>query len=244
MPASLSSASTASASISGALPPATIVFDLDGTLVDTAPDLVASLNHAVTQAGLAPVGYDDLTHLVGHGAQAMIERTFAMRDKPLSKDDLAWQMKEFVAHYHATMPGASMPYPGVLDAMDRLSAAGYLLAVCTNKLEMLARTLIDSLGLTARFAAITGGDTFDVRKPDAEHLLATIRLAGGTPARAVMIGDSRNDILVAHNAAIPSIAVPFGYSDVAVETLGPSVVITHFTELTPDLVERLLAGTA
>ncbi|KQR68806.1 HAD family hydrolase [Rhizobium sp. Leaf341] len=236
--------STSASASSGALPPATIVFDLDGTLVDTAPDLVASLNHAVTQAGLAPVGYDDLTHLVGHGAQAMIERTFAMREKPLSEDDLAWQMKEFVAHYHATMPGASMPYPGVLDAMDRLSAAGYRLAVCTNKLEMLARTLIEALGLTSRFAAITGGDTFDVRKPHAEHLLATIRLAGGTPGRAVMIGDSRNDILVAHNAEVPSIAVPFGYSDVAVETLAPSVVISHFTELTPDLVERLLAGQA
>ncbi|KQS79219.1 phosphoglycolate phosphatase [Rhizobium sp. Leaf384] len=238
------SLSTSASASSGALPPATIVFDLDGTLVDTAPDLVASLNHAVTQAGLAPVGYDDLTHLVGHGAQAMIERTFAMREKPLSEDDLAWQMKEFVAHYHATMPGASMPYPGVLDAMDRLSAAGYRLAVCTNKLEMLARTLIEALGLTSRFAAITGGDTFDVRKPHAEHLLATIRLAGGTPGRAVMIGDSRNDILVAHNAEVPSIAVPFGYSDVAVETLAPSVVISHFTELTPDLVERLLAGQA
>ncbi len=241
---SSSSAPSSSAPSSSSLAPATIVFDLDGTLVDTAPDLVASLNHAVTQAGLAPVGYDDLTHLVGHGAQAMIERTFKLRGKPLSDDDLAFQMKEFVAHYHATMPGASAPYPGVLDAMDRLSDAGYRLAVCTNKLEMLARTLLETLGLTGRFAAITGGDTFDVRKPHAEHLLATIRLAGGTPARAVMIGDSRNDILVAQNAAIPSIAVPFGYSDVAVETLDPTVVIPHFTELTPDLIERLLADKA
>jgi phosphoglycolate phosphatase len=222
--------------------PGTIVFDLDGTLVDTAPDLVASLNHAVTKAGLEPVGYDDLTHLVGHGAQAMIERTFKLRDAPLSEEELAFQMKTFVAHYHETMPGASMAYPGVIDALDRLSNAGYVLAVCTNKLEILARTLLDTLDLTPRFAAITGGDTFDVRKPHAEHLLATIRLAGGTPERAVMIGDSRNDILVAQNAGVPSVAVPFGYSDVAVETLQPSVVITHFDALTTDLVERLIAG--
>jgi phosphoglycolate phosphatase len=222
----------------------TIVFDLDGTLVDTAPDLVASLNHAVTQAGLEPVGYDDLTHLVGHGAQAMIERTFKLRDRTLSDDDLAWQMKEFVAHYHATMPGASTLYPGLLDALDRLSGAGYTLAVCTNKMEMLAKTLLETLELTPRFAAITGGDTFDVRKPDAEHLLATIRLAGGTPSQAVMIGDSRNDILVARNAAVPSIAVPFGYSDVSVETLEPTAIIHDFSELTPELVERLVVAGA
>lgn len=223
-----------------------VVFDLDGTLVDTAPDLMASLNHAVTQAGLQPVSYEDLTHLVGHGAKAMIERTFALRNTPLSASDLEWQMKEFVDFYHGSMPGESLPYPGLLDAMDRLSQAGFTLAVCTNKLEMLATSLIESLGLMHRFAAITGGDTFPVRKPDAEHLLATIRLAGGVPERSVMIGDSLNDILVARNASVRSIGVPFGYSDVSIESLEPDLVINHFDELTPELVENLLApkGTA
>lgn len=218
-----------------------VVFDLDGTLVDTAPDLVASLNHAVTQAGLAPVSYEDLTHLVGHGAKAMIERTFTLRGKTLSSDDLDWQMKEFVDFYHGSMPGDSIPYPGVIEAMDRLAAAGYTLAVCTNKLEMLARSLLDGLDLSPRFAAITGGDTFDVRKPDAQHLLSTIRLAGGVPEKSVMIGDSLNDILVAKNASVRSIGVPFGYSDVPVESLAPDLVVRHFDELTPDLIERLIA---
>jgi phosphoglycolate phosphatase len=218
-----------------------VVFDLDGTLVDTAPDLVASLNHAVTQAGLAPVTYHDLTHLVGHGARAMIERTFTLRGKALSANDLDWQMKEFVDFYHGSMPGESVPYPGVIAAMDRLSAAGYTLAVCTNKLEMLAKSLLEGLTLTSRFAAITGGDTFDVRKPDAEHLLSTIRLAGGAPEKSVMIGDSLNDILVARNASVRSIGVPFGYSDVPVESLAPDRVIRHFDELTPDLIEQLIA---
>ena len=217
-----------------------VVFDLDGTLVDTAPDLVASLNHAVTQAGLAPVSYGDLTHLVGHGARAMIERTFALRGKPLSEKDLDWQMKEFIDFYHGSMPGDSFPYPGVITAMDRLSAAGYTLAVCTNKLEMLARSLLEGLGLTSRFAAITGGDTFSVRKPDAEHLLSTIRLAGGSPEKSVMVGDSLNDILVAKNASVRSIGVPFGYSDVPVESLRPDIIVRHFDELTPELVERLI----
>ncbi|MBP1857074.1 HAD family hydrolase [Rhizobium herbae] len=219
-----------------------VVFDLDGTLVDTAPDLVASLNHAVTQAGLAPVSYEDLTHLVGHGAKAMIERTFTLRGKTLSSGDLDWQMKEFVDFYHGSMPGDSIPYPGVIEAMDRLAAAGYTLAVCTNKLEMLAKSLLDGLDLSPRFAAITGGDTFDVRKPDAQHLLSTIRLAGGVPERSVMIGDSLNDILVARNASVRSIGVPFGYSDVPVESLAPDLVVRHFDELTPELIERLIAS--
>ena len=225
----------------GGISPVTVVFDLDGTLVDTAPDLVASLNHAVTQAGLEPVDYDDLTHIVGHGARAMIERTFKLRGKPLDEDSLDWQLKTFIAHYHETMPGNSHPYPGILDAMDRLQAAGFRLAVCTNKLEGLARTLLERLDLDGRFAAITGGDTFDVRKPHAEHLLATIRLAGGVPERAIMVGDSLNDVLAARNAHVPVIAVPFGYSDVGVETLNPDVVITHFSELTVALIDELLA---
>ena len=217
-----------------------VVFDLDGTLVDTAPDLVASLNHAVTQAGIAPVGYADLTHLVGHGARAMIERTFALREKPLAEDVLEWQLKEFVDFYHGSMPGDSLPYPGLTDALDRLSGAGFKLAVCTNKPEKLAKRLLERLGLIERFAAISGGDTFEVRKPNAEHLLRTITNAGGLAERSVMVGDSLNDFLVARNAAVPSIAVPFGYSDVPVESLEPTKIIGHFDELTPELVSALL----
>ncbi|MEI2302142.1 HAD family hydrolase [Ensifer sp. MJa1] len=218
---------------------ATVVFDLDGTLVDTAPDLVASLNHAVTQVGLAPVGYADLTHLVGHGARAMIERTFALRQKPLNEALLERQLKEFVDFYHGSMPGDSLPYPGLVDALDRLSDAGFKLAVCTNKPEGLATRLLERLGLVDRFAAISGGDTFEVRKPNADHLLRTVANAGGLAERSVMIGDSLNDILVARNAAVPSIAVPFGYSDVPVEKLEPTVIIRHFDELTPALVTGL-----
>ena len=218
-----------------------VVFDLDGTLIDTAHDLVASLNHTIGLEGLAPVGYDDLTYLVGHGGLVMIKRAFALRGREISDEDLQRMLGVFVEHYSKDMPGVSVPYPGLLDAMDRLSGAGYRLAVCTNKLEGLARRLLDGLGLTARFSAITGGDTFAVRKPDAEHLLGTIRLAEADPKRTVMIGDSLNDMLVARNADVPSIGVPFGYSDVPVADLAPTHVIAHFDELTPDLVERLIA---
>ena len=218
-----------------------VVFDLDGTLIDTAHDLVASLNHTIGLEGLEPVGYGDLTYLVGHGGQVMIKRAFALRGREMSDSDLQRMLAAFIEHYGNAMPGVSAPYPGLTDAMDRLADAGYRLAVCTNKTEGLARRLLDGLALTPRFSAITGGDTFAVRKPDAEHLMGTVRLADADPKRTVMIGDSLNDILVARNAGVPSIGVPFGYSDVPVATLEPNHVITHFDELTPDLVERLLA---
>ena len=217
-----------------------VVFDLDGTLIDTAPDLVASLNHTIAALDLAPVGYEDLTHLVGSGAQAMIQRACALRGHPLPEDALPPLLERFIAFYTETMPGASQPFPGVVEAMDALKAAGFGLAVCTNKLEQLALTLLKRLDLTAYFDAIAGGDTFTVRKPDARHLIGTVERAGGALSRTVMIGDSLNDMLVARNAGVPSIAVPFGYSDVAVETLGPNRVIAHFNELTPELVETLL----
>lgn len=218
-----------------------VVFDLDGTLIDTAPDLIESLNHTIGTAGLAPVTFADLTYLVGHGGQVMIQRAFALRGEELSQNDLPGMLKIFVDHYAQGMPGQSRPYPGLLAALDRLEAAGFRLAVCTNKLEGLARRLIEGLDLTPRFAAITGGDTFSVRKPDAAHLLETIRLSGGVSTRTVMIGDSLNDVLVARNAGVPSIGVPFGYSDVSIASLEPNHVIESFDELEPELVESLIA---
>lgn len=195
----------------------------------------------MTQVGLEPVTYADLTHLVGHGARAMIERTFALRGRTIAEDELTRQMNVFVEFYHGSMPGESLPYPGLVEALDRLQDAGMKLAVCTNKPEMLAKRLLEGLGLLDRFAAISGGDTFSVRKPHADHLLSTVANARGLPERAVMVGDSLNDILVARNAAVPSIVVPFGYSDVPIESLLPDRIIGHFDELTPDLVEAVLS---
>jgi phosphoglycolate phosphatase len=227
--------------VENSLTPPLVVFDLDGTLLDTAPDLVASLNYTIAEKSLPPVVYADLTHLVGQGARVMIEKALRMHDIVLGDAELTGLFERFIGHYRGNMPGESRPYPGLIEALDRLAGAGHRLAVCTNKIESLALPLIDSLGLTSRFAAITGGDTFAVRKPDAEHLLGTVRLAGGDPARTVMIGDSISDIAVAANANIPSIAVPFGYSDVPVESLSPTIVIDHFDRLTPELIEQLIA---
>ena len=222
------------------MPNPLVVFDLDGTLVDTAPDLVASLNHTIAAHGLAPVTYEDLTHLVGHGARAMIERAFRLRGNPLDETELPAMMDRFVEHYLAGMPGDSQPYPGLTASLDGLRDAGMKLAVCTNKMESLARPLIDGLNLGGYFAAITGGDTFPVRKPDPAHLTGTVELAGGDIRHTVMVGDSLNDLKVAVNAGVPSIGVPFGYSDVPIQTLDPTVLITHYDQLTPELVISLL----
>lgn len=219
----------------------TVIFDLDGTLVDTAPDLMAGLNHVLAIEAVEPVHYDDMTFLVGQGARAMIERGFKLRQKPLSETRLAELMDLFIRHYLDGMPGESLPYAGVVRSLEALKAEGFRLAVCTNKLEKLAVPLLVGLKLDHYFDAIAGGDTFPVRKPEAGHILKTIERAGGDPAASVMVGDSVNDILAARNAGIPSVAVPFGYSDVPVETLQPTRIIGHFDELTPGLIRSLLA---
>ncbi len=219
-----------------------VVFDLDGTLLDTHADLIVSLNHTIDALRLPPVSYDEVTHLVGNGAQVMIERACKLHGYTLASEELPALLQRFITHYSETMPGVTQPYPGLLAALNTLKSQGYKLAVCTNKMESLARTLLERLELTHYFEAITGGDTFTVRKPNAEHLIGTVERAGGDLTRTIMIGDSINDILVARNAGVPSVAVPFGYSDVGVETLGPNRIIYHYDELTPELVEGLLAA--
>lgn len=218
-----------------------VIFDLDGTLIDTAPDLIDSLNHTIAPAGLAPMTLDDLHHLVGQGARVMIKRAFELRKVKLDEADAEVLFNNFVDHYRQNMPGKSRPFPGVVECLERLAAAGMTIAICTNKSEPLAIPLIQELGLTSHFATITGGDTFPVRKPDAAHIFGTIEKAGGTRDNAVMVGDSVNDILAAKNAGVPSIGVDFGYSDVPIADLSPSTVISHFDSLTVDLVKELLA---
>ncbi len=223
------------------MPKPLVIFDLDGTLLDTAPDLMESLNHTIDALGLAPVAYEDMTYLVGAGARAMIERALDLRNHVLADGELDGLFDRFLDHYSGAMPGSSAPFPGLLEAMERLEDAGMALAICTNKTEAMARRLLELLGLSHRFAAITGGDSFAVRKPHGDHIHGTIDQALGDKSATVMVGDSVNDIHAARNAGVPSIAVPFGYSDVAVEELAPNRVIQHYDELTPDLVYGLLA---
>ncbi|TAN11913.1 MAG: phosphoglycolate phosphatase [Rhizobiaceae bacterium] len=217
-----------------------IVFDLDGTLVDTAPDLLDSLNHSLVCAGLEHADNAELRGFVGLGARVMIQRAFAAHGKGIEDGELDRLLAVFLDHYTAHIPGKSALYPGVVAALDRFSKAGYALAVCTNKHEGLSRQLLGALGIAGRFAAICGGDTFAFRKPDPRHLKSTIAQAGGDPEHALMMGDSRTDIDTAKSAGIPVVAVDFGYTDRPVSEFEPSRVISHFDELTIDLATRLL----
>lgn len=219
-----------------------IIFDLDGTLLHTAPDLMDSLNHTIDSLGLEPVHYDDMTFLVGSGARVMISRALELRGASTAAHDEDQLFDIFLDHYSASMPGASAPFPGLADALARIATAGMSMAVCTNKNEAMAQRLLELTGLRPLFAAVTGGDTFAVRKPNAGHILGTIERAGADRSSAIMIGDSISDIAAAKAAGIPSIGVPFGYTDTPIEELHPDHIIAHYDELTVELLEKMLTG--
>jgi phosphoglycolate phosphatase len=209
----------------------TIVFDLDGTLIDTAPDLVATLNVILTREGLREVPYETARTYIGGGARLMLERGLLADHRDPAPQLLNRLFDEFLAYYAEHIADRSQPFPGLEAALDDLAARGCRLAVCTNKLEGLSLKLLDALGLTSRFATICGQDTYGIQKPDPLVLHKTIAAAGGTTARAVMIGDSVTDIHAAQAAGIPVVAVDFGYTDRHVSEFSPDRVIGHFGEL-------------
>jgi phosphoglycolate phosphatase len=208
-----------------------IVFDLDGTLVDTAPDLMGTLNTVLGEEGLPPLPYETAPLLVGRGAKVMLERGFAADGQPLDEPEASRLFDRYIEIYLGRIADLSRPFPGVLDALDRLEAEGAILAVCTNKRTDLSLAVMDALDLTKRFKVIVGPDMAPRPKPDASHLLRTVELAGGDPQRAVMIGDSINDVLAAKNAKIPVVVVTFGYTDVPARDLGGDALIDRFDEL-------------
>jgi phosphoglycolate phosphatase len=226
------------------MPNPILVFDLDGTLADTAPDLLDSLNHCLSHDGMEPADPVALKAYVGSGSRVMIERAFQARQRRLLPAKLDELQSLFLEHYVASMPGKTRLYDGVEAMLDYYAAQDFILAVCTNKMEGMSVRLLETLGISHRFAAICGSDTFAFRKPDPRHLFETIKLAGGDASRAVMLGDSRTDIDTAKAAGIPVIAVDFGYSDRHVSEFEPSHIISHFNEVTPDLVASMLRAAA
>lgn len=213
----------------------TIVFDLDGTLIETVLDLVPALNHTIASQGLEPVTVEQIRPIVSAGSKAMIRQAYKLQDLEIT-DELCDQLfDQFISRYEANISNHSVFYDGCLSAMENLASNGFILAVCTNKYEAMAKKLLSGMGSIEKFASISGGDTFEFRKPDPRHILETIAAAGGNPKHAIMIGDSYNDIEAAKRANVMSIAVDFGYSDVPVSTLGANAVISHFDDLYPSV---------
>jgi phosphoglycolate phosphatase len=217
----------------------TVVFDLDGTLVDSAPDLVATLNIIFAREGLPPVPYDTARNLVGGGARSMIQRSLAAEGRKLDAAQVERLVEDFIEHYAAHIADRSRPFPGLEAALDELAAGGCRFAVCTNKLEWLAVRLLDALALSKRFVAICGADTFGLQKPNPDLLRRTIARAAGEPGQAVMVGDSLSDVATARAAGVPVVAVDYGYTETAVSEMGPDRVISALTEL-PSAVFDLL----
>jgi phosphoglycolate phosphatase len=221
----------------------TIVFDLDGTLIDTAPDLISTLNIILAREGLAPVEYDAARRMIGGGAKAMIERALAAEGRACSKAELDRLFAAFIEHYAAHIADHSRPFPQLEPTLEHLAGEGHRLAVCTNKLEWLSVRLLDMLQLTWHFAAVCGQDTFGMQKPDPRMLRLTIERAGGEATRAIMVGDSGTDIRTSRAATVPVIAVDFGYSEVPIALLRPDRIIGSYADL-PAAIRDIEAGRA
>jgi phosphoglycolate phosphatase len=217
-----------------------VVFDLDGTLVDTAPDLIDALNFVLAREGLPPVPLHAARNMIGAGARKLIERGMELEGRAASPEDITRLTGDFIDYYAAHIAVASRPFEGLDGALDDLAADGYRFAVCTNKLEWLSKRLLDQLGLSSRFSAICGADTFGVSKPDPAILRQTVARAGGELSQTVMVGDAGPDIGVARRAGVPVIGVEFGYTEVPIADLKPDRLIKHMSQL-PAAVESLMA---
>jgi phosphoglycolate phosphatase len=216
-----------------------IAFDLDGTLVDTAPDLIGALNHILIREKMSPLPLDSARNLIGAGARRLLERGLEAENRQVTPEEMTKLTEDFITYYANHIADESRPFEGLEAALDDLSGRGYRLAVCTNKLEWLSLRLLDRLGLTPRFAAICGADTFGVAKPDPIILRQTVAKAGGAIASTIMVGDAGTDVGVARRAGVPVIGVSFGYTEVPIADLKPDRLIDRMSEL-PEAVESLL----
>jgi len=220
-------------------PPLAIIFDLDGTLVDTAPDLLGALNAVLLVEGHDPVIPSDLRHIVGHGARAMFEHALVRTGPPVTGERMAALTEKFLAHYRANIARGSRPFPGVPETLDLLAGRGAGLGVCTNKAQELTELLLNELKLTRHFPVIVGGGRTPYAKPDPRHVLEVVTALKGSRTRAVLVGDSQIDVAAARAADIPVIAMSYGYTPVPVSELGADAVVDSFAAL-PEIISRLV----
>jgi phosphoglycolate phosphatase len=215
-----------------------VVFDLDGTLVDTAPDLAAATNHVLVRHGRRPVSLDEVRAMVGRGARKLIERGFAATGAPVDMAAMDDHYRLFIDHYRENIIERSRPFPGTVEVLARCRDAGFAVGICTNKIESLSVLLIERLGLSHHFGAIVGADTIGVAKPDPAPYRETVRRLRAEGA-SIMVGDSETDILTARAAGVPVIAVTFGYTDRPVEAFAPDHLAHDMETVWAHIAERL-----
>ena len=215
-----------------------VLFDLDGTLVDTLPDLLWAMNALMDEMGRRPIAAAELRGWIGDGVAALVKRALEATGG-LADASAAAAAERYLTHYASHVAVESRAYPSVAPALQALRSAGYRLGVCTNKPTRLAVAILESLGLIASFAAVVGGDSVAARKPDAEHIFATLRAMDAGGGKRLMVGDSGNDVAAARHAAIPVVVVSYGYAHGAPADLGADAVIDDFAAL-PTLVEQIL----
>ena len=220
-----------------------LVFDLDGTLVDTAPDLCNALNHVLGRIGRPAMPLATMRNLVGHGARAMINDALEQSGVHPSGGDMAEHVDAFLDYYADHIADESRPFPGVVDALKRFQDQGIKLGVCTNKREALSVRLLDALDLNGFFPVVLGADSVPAHKPDPGHLLATIDALNGNPKHTTFVGDSPTDVATARAANVPVVAVRFGYTKLKPEELGADQLIDHYDDLDKAIVKLLAPQT-
>ncbi|EGF90204.1 phosphoglycolate phosphatase, bacterial [Asticcacaulis biprosthecium C19] len=210
-----------------------LAFDLDGTLVDSAPDIISALNKVLQEQGITPFHLDEARPMIGRGAMELLRRAYRLAGHPLAPEDEAPLLARLLDLYEVDIDTLTRPFEGLVEALDELEAMGARFCICTNKHTRLSVLLIEKLGLTARFGSNRGSDSVEAKKPAAGHLQACIDDMGGDIRKVIMIGDSETDFLTAQNAGVPSILVTFGYSEGPIRELAADAFIDHYRDFVP-----------
>ncbi len=210
--------------------PSGVVFDLDGTLVDSARDLSAALNYVLKKAGRAEIPISLVRNMVGDGARALIIKGFSESGILPGKPEIDNIQTDFLDYYYENITDQTIIFPGAMRVIEKLVEMQVPLGLCTNKAIRLTEKLMTEIGLSDYFAAIVGGDSFDYQKPDPRHLTSTLEMMGSSYHQAIMVGDSANDIVAARDAGVTSVAVSFGYSKIPVMDLKPDIIIDHYDD--------------
>lgn len=212
-----------------------LIFDLDGTLIDSAPDIARAMNRLLAELGLPPLDLSAVRRMVGDGAPDLIRKVLGGKVAP---DKIPPLFERYRGFYLKTATHSTRPYPGVVETLTRLRKTGHRMAVCTNKLQRPTLQILEGLDLARFFDGVVGGDVAPARKPDPRHLMAAVTLLGGSAESAVMIGDGINDAGAAKATGIPLLVLDSGYGEVAAKDLGGDLILESFSEI-PTALERL-----